>query len=548
VREFFFYDKKVTPNAYFDTTVGYSFQVVVTIYFVYWGFKYGIGVLYYAFTWLLGFWFFQLCSRRLGAFAVSDHTLHSFLAERFGTSLMIRRLTAFCTLFGLVGALLIEMSYTTDILTGLSTAPVSIPVWIFVFAAILALTWLFVQHGGFKAVVITDVLELPVTYGALAVLLAFLNWLNYRAGYRSEGIRIGLLMSCMWAVIVIARSRAGLKGALRDKANLAAVFGVVLSLLTTLIWATTYGRQPALKNPIPDLPDAFSLTGLFQQGIPTLLGFTILNLSWQFFDMTAWQRVSSLDLQGLSEDERQKRLSRTIGETKWESPVTWVIGILIGIALHYSGLFHSAKDADGAFNGFVKMLSDNDFAQPMGMLATYVALPALVVAFLGIMLTTVDSFLVTSIFTWTHDITLDDTRSGSVEESLVLKKVRRASLAGLIAAAAVFVICTKLLNANVFLLLNTVYSAQFAISFFTLGALFLQQPAGYRKAAVVTVVVALIANYATAGYCYWRIVHAPDSQWPDYFYVLPTVVSAACGCFAGVGGLLVTWVGRRSGR
>src|SRR4051812_18129090 len=44
VREFFFFDKSVNEKQYFDVTNGYSFQVVITIYFIYWGFRYGIGI------------------------------------------------------------------------------------------------------------------------------------------------------------------------------------------------------------------------------------------------------------------------------------------------------------------------------------------------------------------------------------------------------------------------------------------------------------------------------------------------------------------------
>jgi hypothetical protein len=85
------------------------------------------------------------------------------------------------------------------------------------------------------------------------------------------------------------------------------------------------------------------------------------------------------------------------------------------------------------------------------------------------------------------------------------------------------------LNVNIFVILNTVYSAQFVITFFTLGALFLITPTRYREVAISSVIVALVADLITAVYCYRKMSQLPESAWGDWFYVLPTIMSAATG-------------------
>jgi hypothetical protein len=532
VREYFFYDKQISPTQYFDTTVGYSFQVAVTVYFVYWGFRYGIGVTLYAVQWLIGIYLFQLCARRLLEFAASHDTLHSYLARKYGASLAIRRLTAICTIAGLLGALIIEVNLSTDLITSLSVNPVPLASWVLVFAAFLFLTWMYIQYGGFKATTIVAGIQLPVTYITLAVVFLYLIWLSFNAGYYRHAIIIGSLMTALWLVVFAARSLTLRRAAVKDTANLVSAVSALATLIVTLFCAYEYAGVPEQAEKIADLPDSFTWAAFQTQDKIVFLGFVILNFSWQFFDMAAWQRISALDLSSLSDPEKIKRIKAAIGETKWESPVTWMFGILLGIALRHTGLFTKSEEAFTSFFDFTKQLSDNDWVGAVGMMGTYVILPCLIIAFIGIMLSTTDGLLSAVTFAWVYDLSgadPDKIVEDKVRGSAILRKSRRVSLYLIILGAGLFIVANKVVNVDILVILNTVYSAQFVITFFTLGALLLRSPARYRKVAISSVILALAADLGTAGYCYWKMSQLPESSWADWFYVLPTIVSAATG-------------------
>ncbi len=532
VKEFFFYDKKVAPFQYFDTTVAYSFQVVITVYFVFWGYKYGIGILFYALTWLAGIFLFQLAAPRLLSFALSNDTLHSFLSKRYGTSLWIRRITASCTFLGLIGALLVEVSYTTDVWSKLSSGPLSHTSWISIFLLLLIFAWLYVQYGGYKATVITDSVQLPVSYACFAVIFSYLIYLGFRAGFSRETFYVAVILLILWILVAVARSAKRSSGARRDAATLVAISSAIVLVVVAVTAAIAYRNDAGTVQDRASFPNLLTLSPMATHSLLVLAAFTILNLSWQFFDMSAWQRISSLNLGGADDAGKLERLKSAIAETKWESPITWSFGIMFGIALRYSGILDSNTQAYDAFAAFVATLFDNDLPGATGMVATYLVLPALIVAFTGIMLSTTDSFLATVTFAWIHDIALADQPrllDAQVEDSVVLRRAKFASLILLAVAGIVFIVAVRSFNWDILILINVIYSAQFAITFLSLGALFLPKPSQYRTAAVICVVAVLAADLGAAVYCYYKSQQAPQSQWSDLLYVLPTLLAAMTG-------------------
>jgi len=543
VAEYFYYDKQARPGQYFDAMVGYSFQVAVTIYFVFWGFKYGIWIVVYAAQWLLGIYLFQRCATRLRPFALSNHTLHSFIAERYGTSLTIRRLTACCTIVGLLGALLIEASYGADILGSyLTVSPVPVGEWSVIYIGILFLTWVYVQYGGFKATTITAGLQLPLAYGALAIVLDYLVFLAFRSGYQDHARLIGILLTLSWLAVVAARASNLRAATYRDLPSLVAGLAALSSAMTLAVgWVVTQGIPPQLER-VVDIPDSFTWAAFAAQDRIVFVGFLILNVSWQFFDMAAWQRVGALDLRHLGETEQVRAISRTIGETKWESPVTWILGIIMGIALRHSGLFGSGAEATDAFATFVRTLSDNDLPPAVGMAGTYVALPALVAAFAAIMFSTTDGLLSAITFAWVYDLsgyTPEEFLSETTSKSQVIRRSRVVALVLMLCGGGLLVLINKILGMDIFVLLSTIYSAQFVITYFTIGALYVRNTAAHKKYAIGAVVSALLANAAAATYCFLQMRALPESQWSDWFYVLPTIASAVVGTLVFLVGLLL---------
>ena len=223
-----------------------------------------------------------------------------------------------------------------------------------------------------------------------------------------------------------------------------------------------------------------------------------------------------------------------MGETKFESPVTWLFGILFGIALHHSGIFNSSTQAYDAFGIFIKTLSDNDFDKALGMSGTYIVLPLVIVAFFGIALSTTDSFLNSVTYSWISDLSKvklsKDELFKNLHESSLIKKANKAALLFLIIGAIIFIIVSRVIKLDIFVILNTIYSAQFLICFFTFTALLVKNPKTMGKWVTTTVLIALLANFATAVFCYYKMKNnIQEAYWSDWFYVLPTIVCTIIG-------------------
>lgn len=534
VNDYFFYDKKATLGQYFDTTVGYSFQVVVTIFFIYWGFNYGIWILAYAITWVLGFYLFQLFSPKLIEFMAMNETLHGFLSTKLNFA-VIKKITACLTIFGLLGGLIIEVSYTTDIIKWLSLDKIDDTSWIIIFALILFITWYYVQYGGFKATVNIATYQLPIIYFCLSIIFSYLIWLCFHNGDNKHGLYVALFLIASWLTVYFARRKTLKKTARTDLATLSALFGLIVTSATTLILCFHYGIENKPVDTIADLPNSFSFIDGFKfQDKIVFIGFAILNISWQFFDMSAWQRLSSIDLTGLDEIQKKQRVRSAIGETKFESPVTWLFGILFGIALHHSGIFNSSTQAYDAFGIFIKTLSDNDFDKVLGMSGTYIVLPLIIVAFFGIALSTTDSFLNSITYSWISDLSKSKLNKFELEkdlqESTLIKKANKVALLFLIIGAIVFIIVSRIIKVDIFVILNTIYSAQFLICFFTFTALLVKSPKTMGKWVTTSVIIALVANFATAVFCYYQMKNnTQEAYWSDWFYVLPTIVCTIIG-------------------
>lgn len=81
-------------------------------------------------------------------------------------------------------------------------------------------------------------------------------------------------------------------------------------------------------------PGFFNLS----QGTPNLLSLALLPLFWQFVDVTMWQRLAAVQLPPQTGSLREKLGPIRVGLQRFafESPVTWLFAIIIGIALRYA--------------------------------------------------------------------------------------------------------------------------------------------------------------------------------------------------------------------
>lgn len=114
---------------------------------------------------------------KLSAFKTHRPTLHEFLGTTFGST-SLAKTAALCTSLGFLGALAVELTVGAHFLTGL--AP-SIPVWL----AVLILAGIGVTYtsmGGFRAVIVTDRIQMGAIWAAIAALTIAVFWQIFEQG------------------------------------------------------------------------------------------------------------------------------------------------------------------------------------------------------------------------------------------------------------------------------------------------------------------------------------------------------------------------------
>lgn len=540
VSEYLIFGKKVPSELYVTTTVAYALQLAVTVYFVYWGFRYGLGTIWYLGFWWAGIYLFEKSAPKLLTFAKGSRTLHGFLEQIYGNKWKLRQLAAICTILGMTGALLVELNFATDVLTGFIQAStrsdVPVGLWITLFSTLCLFALWYVTIGGYKAATVTDAIQLPFSVLGSFIVLTFLGILGTTNGYINES-RILLLLCLLYLAAVfffrkrnyadIAKIESSsvlpLRALATRKDRLIPSLFVSSAIVTLgILYAFLHDpTQPAISE-LADSVSLFSLSALWSQLTSlndwlVLIGFLVLDLSWQFVDMAAWQRIESIDLQNLDDQRATEKIRTLIRATKWESPFSWSFGILLGIALHYSGLFQSVNDAEASLTTFVAALASLSFDSEMLNALSILVLPAMIVAFLSIMFSTADSCIAVVTFSAFSDfggeeISLIDGQEGQRQ----LKKAQRICFYTVVVGILLFLTAKYLLEADIFLILNLAYASQLSLLPVVGYALFSQGTINRfgTLAAPVSIIGGLIGTYLVG----WSLAQL---ELEDLAYVIP---------------------------
>jgi|GEM_PF-5142321 len=551
VAEHLIYNKKMSGPQYATTMVSYALQVVITVYFIYWGFKYGIGVIWYIIFWWLGIYLFELSSPKLLKFARGKKTLHGYLDEAYGTNGLLRKITASCTILGLLGALLIEANFTTDILTnfarGATGNEISHWIWVTIFLSFVFFALWYMTLGGFKASVITDEMQLPFSIFSISFVLGFLSILGASNGYHHESRYLILLTLLYLFAIYFFRKRnitnliqaegnekTADKNNPKDRMKLSLIISgliMLIGLIVTFLLPESQVRPDELvgATPIYSISALVSQLGSWNDWL-VLLSFFILDISWQFVDMAAWQRIESIDLSGLEKEQAISKISSVIRSTKWESPLSWSLGVLIGFGLHYSGLYNTVEDADNSLTEFVVALTEINFGNNFINVLAIFTLPFLIIAFISIMISTVDSCISAITFSSYSDYggeelnrVIKDSEKGDL---MLLRKSQRISFFVVIFGVIVFLGLKYLLNLSPFLIINLAYASQLSLLPIVVYVLFgdKDRKMFYKEVAIASVLLGLVGTYPVG-------IALSKLDLEDLAYTIPTI---SCVIFATV--------------
>lgn len=359
LRSFLFADKSITGLEYTTASAAYGIRVFVVGWFIYLGYCLQLGVIYYILSWFVGMQLFRLCAPALWRFAKSDRSIYSHLCgdDRHCRSLQI--VASMCTLAGLSAVIFIDLDLTSTAISWLmlktcagsamsaaGSAAINVGSPLLsscLLAYLLAFLLWYVYHGGIKAAIRTDFVQLPIALASFELGVIALV-LSSSDGTQASGASVVLVAFVLLnGVIVVSRLRwRSLGSAYADwtlRIALASAGVGVFFLGTTFLGALSCddwhsllrSAQAMLARPFVDANNSVDILGAVN-----ILGFLVLNLCWQFVDLTAWQRIQTIAEPLGSDNDRVVHLRQCLSAASWESAAVWALSALIGVALYYS--------------------------------------------------------------------------------------------------------------------------------------------------------------------------------------------------------------------
>lgn len=509
--EFFESRGLISPSEFANSSVAYGFQIASVSVFFAFGFFYGLGGIVNPLFWGIGILFFMLVVGKLGEFFGTTQTLHGFLGKRYD-SRAIAVIASLMTLIGFLGAFTAELAWGSYVLAIISPNPWFIGISMTVMAAIVA--W-YVTRAGNLSVVKTDQYQLVFAHAAFVVLVVFaitlLHWQSAQA--KAIGFILSIATAVMLALVAFSIIRQ-----LRDKREpgipdvgrsisliilAMMILGGIVSVINAVIFSSSLD---AMRTALEDtrLYD-------FNQGTFNLLSVALMPLCWQFADVTMWQRLGATRLPPADHPNRFGAIRKGLLRYAIESPITWLLAIVAGVALRYADL---GLTDESIWNGVAEIPAVILAAQtPVGVFGQYLIASLFAAGIVAAMLSTADSFLIAGAFTLAYDLA---PRFAGGERDLIERHPERALRLGRI-ASVVFIIAglgsywvATWFGFDILSILFGAFAAQVSLFPAVFGTIILRERAPSGGWAVASV----LAGFAAATSA--LIVALNDATWAMY--------------------------------
>lgn len=511
--EFFLMGRSAAIKQYNDTTVAYSLQVAVTVYFFFWGFQYGLSNLFFIATWFLGLFVFGLFAKRLyRAIQIPsfDGSMFTFFAL---DKPWLRRFMAFLVIVSLVGLLFTELYLTAQFVGNVAKARNAsggdshVYFWLsFAFLSFVVL-W-YCSLGGMRKVVITDTWQLSISYiGSATFIAALSRSINEHLGsYAMSFVCLGMSgIFLAMAVLPKIVSRFILRRRSRSTTSYTTLVALLASAIICLIPVL---RLPIMPAQLIVFPKPIGSMFMDPWGWAPIVGFTIINLVWQFSDYTAYHRLALLGTPD-NEEEAVDRVKESILVTMFNSPLTWGLGIFAGMAVYASGIVPDSS-AD-VFGDFVSNAARIANTGDVGMRAALVGLAAFLTA---AMLSTVDSGFMSVALILVRDV------SGRSLAPLG----RFAANLSVILVMTLFAMLLVEMKVDILVFLNATYS--WALIFFGITFAYLCG----KHISSGWIVLSLTSGAAVGAWSTFNPLHLPDLV----SLVFPSVAAIALSSFVAL--------------
>lgn len=411
-REFFLADKKVSDNEFVDTTVAYGYQIAALSLFAIWGYSYGFWTIWVAIFWCLGFQLLKFLNDKsfLTKYIRSESTfsIHGFLAKRY-KSQRLAQLAAIASILGLSGTAFFEAEFTSSVIIAGIGKTQSLSLLLFFLFVLIALVYIVV--GGFRAVVVTDKIQLSFGFIAFSIFVVMSYIKLVRGGYVYNGLILFILsFLSVLTLNLLFRRLNGINPQVFPKKYSPTLY---LSLLAYVCGAIFILLYLPTSN---EVKDSFALffkeqrvTSIFSLGYFPLISLLLANGLWQIVDISNWQRLASLD----DSEQQRKELSKTLSFISIYSPITWIIAIFFGMSLRYTGF-----DLPNTWAP-IQDIAAQSFASTLAFDNIYILV--LIFAMVSIMYSTLDSLISSISYTCYYDLML----KGNLEEQAQLSKARK---------------------------------------------------------------------------------------------------------------------------
>ncbi len=398
---FFLANRKVTAIEFANASAAYGIQVASLSVFMSWGYRFGLGAFINPLAWGIGIVVFLIMLPKLYPFLAQGQTLHGFLGTRY-RSRAVTLLATLMTLVGFLGAFTAELVWGTRVLTMISGNSLFLGI---ATVAMAFLVLLYVVRAGQVSVIRADQWQLFFSHLGFVIALISLTSLLHRRSVDAQSI--GFLLSVVTALVLALVLRAIYQQAKAERADAARspatalifitmLLGTVASTINAILFSTSLGN---LANAVRRNPNLYS----FEQGTWNILSLALLPMLWQFADLTNWQRIASVKSDETARNAKGTIRHLRLGLVRYavESPVSWVLAILFGIAIRYANI---GIDDAGAENGIAAIPLAIIGNHVFGAVISAVVAGCIGTAILAAMMSTADGFLIGSTFTLVFDI------------------------------------------------------------------------------------------------------------------------------------------------
>lgn len=387
--DYFLFERKLSPGLFLKTSVGYSLQVASIVLFLLWTLSYGASSLFIPIAWGGGYLLVYAALRKgwLDTFLASTsdecQTIHGYVGSETKRGQLLVSFMAIATIVGLGGTLIAEIDYTTTFVLGAVQISADAHRYIdeAIHIAILLFTGCYVLWGGYRAVVLTDEAQVPMSYASFGVvLLAVCGLSTGEAGSFVAGV-LALCAAGLFALFLFRRHRVVKCVTTQDVLLLGG-----LSVLGVVVGVAAIVEAPSRHFSVEIFPSNEFLWGF---GLVGVVSLSIANAMWQFVDISSLQRLKSVSFAGDNRQITREHVGRGLRAAAVEAGGVWVLVILLALALKAQGVGKYEEIASFFWN-----------QQGLAILL----LPVLVFAYVVFMMSTIDGFISGMSFVAFYDI------------------------------------------------------------------------------------------------------------------------------------------------